>query len=98
MAKYLCQDCIKNNNGWCPEKKTNGLKKLGFVKPADCNTYEGTENSDTFLTMRKDLDADETPHLLISINNATAYIPTSVIEDFINGKGVGMSVRIPGCE
>ena len=98
MAKYLCQNCTKNNNGWCPEKQMNGLKKLGFVKPADCSTYEGTENADTFLTMRKDLDIDGTPHLTITINNEVAYVPTSIIENFINGAGVGMSVRIPGCE
>lgn len=98
MAKYLCQDCIKNNNGWCPEKKTNGLKKLGFVKPSDCSDYVGKETADTFLTIRKSLDIDKTPHITIAIDNATAYIPTAIIEDFINGEGVGLTVRIPGCE
>lgn len=98
MAKYLCQDCTKNNNGWCPERKINGLKKLGFVKPSDCSDYNGKENADTFLAMRKSSDVDGTPHLTIVINNATVCIPTAIVEDFINGEGIGITVRIPGDE
>lgn len=37
MAKvldYYCKDCGHNNNGWCPIKKMNGLKK---IQASDCN-------------------------------------------------------------
>lgn len=37
MSKYLCQDCINNNNGWCTVRKCNGLKKMNITS---CNTFE----------------------------------------------------------
>ena len=98
MAKYLCQDCNNNNHGWCPKKQMNGLKKLGFTKPSDCSDYDGNESADTFVILRKCSDADQKPHLTITINKEEVFIPTSIIEDFINGKSTEITITIPGGE
>lgn len=98
MAKYLCQGCNNNNHGWCPIKQMNGLKKLGFINPNDCRDYDRNDNADTFVTFRKGLDGDNQPHMTISINKEIVFLPTSVIQDFINSKSPMITITIPGGE
>lgn len=40
MDNYLCLNCKENNNGWCNEKKTNGLKKKNIQ---NCDHYKTDE-------------------------------------------------------
>lgn len=47
MNTYICKDCHYNHNGWCTERKCQGLKKI-----MDCNSYmpstkESTPIADT---------------------------------------------------
>lgn len=98
MAKYLCQTCTENNNGWCPKKKMNGLKKLNLIKPEDCADYNGNEHADTFVTFSKSKDGENRPHLTIKINNEVAFLPTQIITDFLINEAREISIRIPGDE
>lgn len=98
MAKYLCQNCTVNNHGWCPKKQMNGLKKLGYTKPDDCNDYNGNEKADTFVTFKKSKDGERRPHLTITINKEIVFIPTSIITDFLISENQEITVTIPGDE
>jgi len=99
MAEYLCKNCKENNNGWCPKKKTNGLKKLGYVLPKDCSDYSGNDNADTFVTLSKDKDGEGRPHILINIDGKKAWLPSVILTDYIIGPSTGaITITIPGGE
>ena len=81
MSKYLCVECKFNNNGWCKQKKMNGLKKLNIQ---ECDDFKKHGTILTLERQGKDYYGQEL--MLIKINNEVAEIPVIVLEDFIKDK------------
>lgn len=88
---YLCEKCKNNNNGWCKELRFNGLKKK------DIQTCEKFDSTDTLVKIIKSKDGEDRDSITISVNNETAFIPVSVITDFLsNDTSVSIRISIPG--
>lgn len=74
---YICKDCEHNNHGWCLKKRVNGLKRLNFEQ-CEFHTDPGTN-----IYIVKSTDGIGQPSLSIRINDEEAYIPISIIEEFL---------------
>lgn len=49
MSKeYFCKDCVHNNNGWCKEKKFNGLKKVTECESKKIEGYLSDEEEQSY--------------------------------------------------
>ena len=61
MSKeYFCKDCVHNNNGWCKEKKFNGLKKVTECESKRVEGYLSEEGqvqyNETVDSLYKEID------------------------------------------
>jgi hypothetical protein len=65
MSKeYFCKDCEHNNNGWCPIKKMNGLKKIINCKDKKVGGYLSKSGQEEYNEVVDNLykDIDYTPY------------------------------------
>lgn len=91
MSKYLCEDCKHNNNGWCKQKRMNGLKKLNIQ---ECENFS---RKGTFLILSKGVhDYLGQEIMTIKINDDAVEIPIIIMQEFINGENIKeQEIKIP---
>jgi hypothetical protein len=91
MAKYLCQECKSNNNGWCKEFNMNGLKAKNIQ---ECKSFR--MSGTVFILERESKDYYGQEMVLVKINDEVAEMPMIVLEQFINDKAMKkQEVNIP---
>jgi hypothetical protein len=89
--KYLCENCKFNNNGWCKQKKMNGLKAKNIQ---ECESFRKTGT--TFSIKRESKDFYGQELVLVKINDEVAEMPIMILENFIKDKATkNIEVNIP---
>ncbi len=65
MAQYICLNCKHNNNGWCNERKMNGLKKLNIYT---CESFKSKEYAYSSTTNTDSLPKYEKQNIIAANN------------------------------
>jgi hypothetical protein len=91
FMSYKCQDCRHNNNGWCKEKRMNGLKKLNLQ---ECDKY-GKAGTILYIE-RQGKDYYGQPMIMISVNGEQAGLPAAIVKEFLdNPESKNIEIVIP---